>query len=338
MDTEVVTGKPNSIVPLFLLKTFSILETSDPSIVAWSEIGDSFLVKDANRFGSEIIPSHFNHNKFSSFIRQLNFYGFRKVKGKISVGGKSEQNSWEFRHPNFRRGQPELLHQIKRSSAHAEEMTAPGQVSPDEAKTILVLQQNVNVLTAKVEALSRTVEDMQRIINQYQQQEAHFLSTEDNSPVAPGSSDDDVSTDDWDINDDDLLMTFLEDLNDGPLPDPPSLKRRRSVDNIVSLLEEPSTQVAKTSDIGGVNSIVDMSDPAVVQAVASAVALSGSTGLTSTPQEQYVAAVAAILSCAGMPQSQALATSAEVLSQTAIIKNKSDVQSILSQQPLTLSV
>ena len=34
-----------------------------------------FVVKDPDTFASQIIPQYFDHNKFSSFARQLNFYG-----------------------------------------------------------------------------------------------------------------------------------------------------------------------------------------------------------------------------------------------------------------------
>lgn len=35
-------------------------------------------------------------NKFSSFVRQLNFYGFRKVKSNIAVEGH-DSKWWEFK-------------------------------------------------------------------------------------------------------------------------------------------------------------------------------------------------------------------------------------------------
>ena len=38
--------------------------------------GEMFVVKDPDLFAAEIIPQYFDHNKFSSFARQLNFYGY----------------------------------------------------------------------------------------------------------------------------------------------------------------------------------------------------------------------------------------------------------------------
>ena len=71
--------------PLFLRKTYQMLESSPKAIAAWSVKGDSFLIKDPDRFAQTVIPQYFSHSNFSSFVRQLNFYGFRKVKQDVRV-------------------------------------------------------------------------------------------------------------------------------------------------------------------------------------------------------------------------------------------------------------
>lgn len=65
--------------PLFLNKTFAMLKTARTDIAAWAEDGLSFYIIDQTRFVDSVIPQYFKHSNFSSFVRQLNFYGFRKV-------------------------------------------------------------------------------------------------------------------------------------------------------------------------------------------------------------------------------------------------------------------
>ena len=64
-----------SPVPPFLSKTFDLVD--DPSlnpIISWSSNGVSFVVWDPLEFARIILPRHFKHNNFSSFVRQLNTY------------------------------------------------------------------------------------------------------------------------------------------------------------------------------------------------------------------------------------------------------------------------
>lgn len=65
----------------FVKKLYRMLE--DPAfghIVSWGRNGDSFVVKDMNDFTKLILPRHFKHSNFASFVRQLNKYDFHKVK------------------------------------------------------------------------------------------------------------------------------------------------------------------------------------------------------------------------------------------------------------------
>lgn len=112
-------------VPLFLTKTYNMINECDPAIASWSDDGEMIVVKDPTRFASKIIPNFFGHNKFSSFARQLNFYGFRKIPSLVlrkTDSNHTKSKVVTFQNAKFKRGHPELMSGIIRStkSSHNE--------------------------------------------------------------------------------------------------------------------------------------------------------------------------------------------------------------------------
>ncbi|KAF8247699.1 hypothetical protein K440DRAFT_681743 [Wilcoxina mikolae CBS 423.85] len=84
------------------------------NVVRWSQSGDSFIVVDTNDFTKNILPQHFKHSNFASFVRQLNKYDFHKIKNTEEGSGSGE--GWQFKHPEFTKDSKDNLDNIRRKA------------------------------------------------------------------------------------------------------------------------------------------------------------------------------------------------------------------------------
>jgi hypothetical protein len=157
-----------------------MVDTSDPEVCTWSEDGGTFIVKDTQVFEKIIIPQFFKHNKFSSFVRQLNFYSFRKIRYNDSIRIDPELEAktagyWRFYHPKFQKGHPEWLTDIKRTASHPKPTSPskPGVVMSSESASTpqscsesenLKLKTEVTSLKERIEAMTKNIDQLTTMV------------------------------------------------------------------------------------------------------------------------------------------------------------------------------
>ncbi|CAD6884186.1 unnamed protein product [Tilletia laevis] len=173
----------------FVKKLFNMLddELYEP-IVSWGPTGETFVVKNMNDFTKHVLPRHFRHSNFASFVRQLNKYDFHKIKhanasddmdpmANISASG---DQIWEFKHPEFVRGREDLLDSVKRKPPTGKKLGKgngddrdgspplaenPSEMAKEAAEGYSELKGQVATLTAVQEQMDRHIKGLTR---QYQ--------------------------------------------------------------------------------------------------------------------------------------------------------------------------
>ncbi|CAJ1970471.1 unnamed protein product [Cylindrotheca closterium] len=93
----------------FPIKLHQILSTPEfNDIICWLPHGRAWRVQQQDRLESEVLPKFFQHNKYSSFYRQVYGWGFRRIHSGPDFNG--------FYHELFLRDCPDLSLKMKRPS------------------------------------------------------------------------------------------------------------------------------------------------------------------------------------------------------------------------------
>ncbi|KAK0552137.1 hypothetical protein OC844_006481 [Tilletia horrida] len=150
----------------FVQKLYTMVHDPDcQHLISWNSGGTSVVIVNFDEFAKDVLGKHFKHSNFSSFIRQLNMYGFYKVN-KIPRGSRQSTGTgpgapdgqiWEFSHPKFQRNRPDLLEEIKRRAidSDAARMEGKGDAPMSaHAQANAYLSSQVKELTGKVDALN----------------------------------------------------------------------------------------------------------------------------------------------------------------------------------------
>ncbi|KAI9321717.1 HSF-type DNA-binding-domain-containing protein [Dichotomocladium elegans] len=97
----------------FITKLWDMI--NDPltdNLIRWSTGRNTSTVhiQDVSNFSQNILPQYFSHSNWPSFVRQLNIYGFRRIRDEET----RSTDQYQFSHEYFQPHQRSNLHLIKR--------------------------------------------------------------------------------------------------------------------------------------------------------------------------------------------------------------------------------
>jgi len=165
--------------PIFIQKTFAMINTCDPSIASWTEDGSMFSIKDPRLFAEKVIPQFFDHSNFSSFSRQLNFYMFRKIQARAIYRDEYKDNAKyvTFFNKHFHRDRPELLKEIKRTTNRSQHAAS----QQDQQKEIEALREKIDLLETMQRSQNDRIAALEALICKNRPQKEENDPSEENA-------------------------------------------------------------------------------------------------------------------------------------------------------------
>lgn len=187
----------NANTAVFIQKTYDMISRCDPNVACWSDAGDLFIVKDSTKLAKMHIPRYFDHSNFSSFSRQLNFYGFRKINNLHETDGYTSSHV-RFHHEYFQRERPDLLSNIKRSTLNNSNSKVVNKEIENLKLTVTKLEEKIKQMSSDFETKMKEMYDMIQQQQQYsrpcaqcccpaavKQEETQVTQTEPIEPATP---------------------------------------------------------------------------------------------------------------------------------------------------------
>ncbi|KAL7544228.1 hypothetical protein ACHAWF_007610 [Thalassiosira exigua] len=123
---DFVRKKTGGVAMPFPEKLMGMLDAESlrrPEVVTWLPHGRAFLVRKPKNFTSEVMGGYFRQSKLTSFQRQLNLYGFRRITQGPDGGA--------YYHELFLRGRPQLCMRMLRQKVKGTGHKQPTDVSSE---------------------------------------------------------------------------------------------------------------------------------------------------------------------------------------------------------------
>ena len=201
--------------PVKLMDLLTIIDTKEQqlaSIISWQPSGESFKVGDKKRFEKEVQSRFFTQTNYTSFRRQLNLWGFKRIEDK-----KSEDCGAYF-HPQFKRSdkygcrlmrRPEknssptvpkkksksrkkAMKEARRVSVCSKKEEVVNTLFTSDFEDTIAMPPQVSVATFPMNMYKISLEDMSRnhltscstsLMNRSQDHDLNFIANEDSNPI-----------------------------------------------------------------------------------------------------------------------------------------------------------
>lgn len=118
--------------PAFIKKLKDLVDDPEIDSAVWSEDNASFVIHEPTRLSEQLVK-YFKSSKLKSFVRQLHFYGFKKIGGSRYV-------DWVYSHKFFQKD-GRLLHKLRRKTCGPDQQIKNLQSRVDNLQGSLVQTQ-----------------------------------------------------------------------------------------------------------------------------------------------------------------------------------------------------
>ncbi|ORD93831.1 SKN7 [Enterospora canceri] len=158
------------VICRFVRKLLAMIEDAGNSdMIGWSNDGKSFIIFKPIRFAKHVLNVYFGNSKISSFVRQLNKYGFHKQRVPEEISRIYGMRVWVFKHTHFIKGRYDKMRKINRQKENGNSniigetyLSSDSLENNDNDANVSVLFSNctINILTAIAKQLGIMINDI----------------------------------------------------------------------------------------------------------------------------------------------------------------------------------